>query len=58
MILSIFTSFIFALACSWSKKLVRKFFFKSEILEKATHMWIENNDSTNTIAKLLRNKNN
>ncbi|CAD8208856.1 unnamed protein product [Paramecium octaurelia] len=55
--LSVITSFLFTLACSWSKKLVRKFFFKESQLEKATHMWITNNDNSNNISKLVTKQN-
>ncbi|CAK64447.1 unnamed protein product (macronuclear) [Paramecium tetraurelia] len=56
-LLSVITSFLFTLACSWSKKLVRKFFFKESQMEMATHMWIINNDNSNNISKLMNKQN-
>ncbi|CAD8190017.1 unnamed protein product [Paramecium pentaurelia] len=55
--LSVITSFLFTLACSWSKKLVRQFFFKESQLDKATHIWITNNDNSNNISKLENKQN-
>lgn len=52
--LTIVTSFFFALACSWSKRLTRYFFFNKAQIERATHMWVVNSDSTYNIVKLRR----
>lgn len=50
-VISLATAMLFALACSWSKRLTKRFFFHQCELGDATHLWILNEDRTYDIVK-------
>lgn len=54
-LISICTAFLFIVACSWSKKLTRIFFFTECVnVKQATHFWVLNDDKTcNIIRKVV-----
>jgi hypothetical protein len=47
---------MFPLACSWSKKLTKVFFFRRVNIGSATHFWVVNDDYTYNICvkKIVR----
>jgi cation-transporting ATPase 13A3/4/5 len=56
-LISLVTALLFALACSWSKRLTKKFFFQNCRLDDATHFWILNEDKSFNIVKRITTSN-